>query len=54
MANIFIIFVCVYKECAIMREKREEFDWFFFFGLSLSVFFFFAKIEISFFFFWPL
>jgi hypothetical protein len=38
MANIFIIFVCVYKECAIMREKWEEFDWFFFFFLSLSLF----------------
>jgi hypothetical protein len=36
MANIFIIFVCVYKECAIMREKigksvRLVFFWFFFF-----------------------
>jgi len=44
MANIFIIFVCVYKECAIMRGKREAFDWFFF-GLC---FFFCEIIEISF------
>ena len=32
-----------------MREKREEFDWFFFFGLSLSVFFFRENRDLFFF-----
>jgi hypothetical protein len=43
MANIFIIFVCVYKECAIMWEKIGKSVRLFFFG------FFFCEIdEISF------
>jgi len=32
-----------------MREKREEFDWFFFFGLFLFVFFFSRKSRSLFF-----